>query len=370
MTRGLGSLHKLPSGSWRAVIYIGGVRVQKAYPRLDMAKRWLQLKRAEKVEIEATGRRITPSGEAFRYEDLADELRAQWAAGLPRVYTDRTLEGYRGELAALLTWWGNRVPTQTTPTDVDRYVAALRKDGLSTSRIRHLLDRLSQLHQLGVRRGLLRAVPCKIDRPRLVQTSEPEILEPAQLAALIAGARAEADPRILAALLLALHAGLRRSEIARLRGEDVLPDAVRVAVRSEADRTKSGRHREIPMLSDELRRALAALAPKRGRPLLAGISRPRHVADLVHDTWARTIGGRPRLHALRHVLATTLAQAGSSAYAQAVLGHGSIVTTQRYIHVKVRDVPPGVAEAVQRLTDVPRGTQQAPESRRKLLKTK
>lgn len=355
MSRGFGSLHKLPSGSYRAVIYIAGVRVQKAYPRLAAAKRWLQLKRLEKVEVEASGKRFVAVGEPVTYEALAVELRDQWEAGLPRTHTPRTLESYRGELRRLLEYWKGKDARRTTQTDVDRYVAFRRKAGDSTSRIRHLLDRLSQLHQLAVRRGAFREVPCQIQRPAMVRKSEHETLSAEQLRALVVAARREPDPRVLAVILLGLHAGLRRSDIARLRGEDILPASIRLTVRGVGDSTKGGRAYEIPLLSDDLARALARLRPERGSPLLGDATTGWRVATLASLAWSKSIGGRARMHALRHACGTAVAAAAGTAQAQAILGHRSITTTQRYVHLSASDAPPAVRTAIRRLTDVPRG---------------
>lgn len=355
-TRGFGSVHRLPSGSYRAVIYIAGVKDQKAYPTLQAAKRWLAIKRLEKVEVEASGRRFAPSGEPVTYDALAEELREQWIAGLPRVHTPRTLESYRGELVAVMAYWTGKDARRTTQTDVDRYIAFRRRAEDSTSRIRHLCDRLSQLHQLAVRRGALREVPCVVQRPAMVRHSEPEVLDADQVGKLVAAARHVPDPRCLAVILLALHAGIRRSDIARLRGEDILGESIRLTVRGAADSTKGGRVHEVPILSDELARALRKLSPQRGKPLLGDAITPFRVASIASLAWSTALGGRARLHALRHACGTAIAAAAGTAQAQAVLGHRSVATTQRYVHVRAVDVSPSVRQAIRRLTDVPRGT--------------
>src|SRR5262245_42531172 len=104
--------------------------------------------------------------------------------------------------------------------------------------------------------GHLARVPCQIKRPRLVSRSERDAVAEPAMEALVGAASRLQDPRPVAVILLAGDAGLRAEEICRLRWSDVQEGYLHIAVRGEDDRTKSGRSRDVPILTQRLRDAL------------------------------------------------------------------------------------------------------------------
>lgn len=294
-----------------------------------------------------TGARLPQSSPTV--SELAAALRAWWDAGVDRVRTPTTLATYRSSLLEVEARFGRERAASLRPAMIDAWVAEMRAAGLAASTIRARLDRLAQLLQLGVRQGRLYAPPLQVARPRMIQRSEPVATPESEYAAMLAAARAgEALP-----LLLAGDAGLRRAEIVRLRWRDVdlrpAPDAplgsILVASESDERRTKSGRGRRVPILTDRLLAALET-APRAGDAV---------VPLSPYQLWKTAVEARQRaglppaeqpLHQLRHRAATALADAGATAVQiRDILGHSSIATSERYLR---RRGAPGGADLVSR----------------------
>lgn len=145
------------------------------------------------------------------------------------------------------------------------------------------------------------------------------------------------DDRLM--LMLALYAGLRRGEIARLHTDHVSEDMVRFP-------GKGGRWRTVP-LHPVLRNELAGLPPGFVFP---GGDDGHISANWVGKLLARHLGPGYSGHALRHRFATNLHAAGHDILViQKLLGHAKVSTTQIYVKVKddrlrraVLDVGPGL----------------------------
>lgn len=157
-----------------------------------------------------------------------------------------------------------------------------------------------------------------------------------------------------AVLSLLYSTGLRRSELSALDLTDVDLTDGSVFVR----RGKGGKPHLVPLGESAAQDVLAYL--QRGRPeltngptqaLFVGADDralknfgnrlgPEGISQLVSRNSKRA--GLPRLvrtHALRHALATHLLRAGADIrHVQRILGHSSVVTTEIYTHVAVRDL--------------------------------
>ena len=160
-----------------------------------------------------------------------------------------------------------------------------------------------------------------------------------ELPALIEQIDAEPNPVLRALWHLQMATGLRPSELRERRWNDVDWNSGTLRI----EQTKAGDDRVVP-LSTHAREILRDLHsnhrvvgspfvfPSRTQPLVAPVSR-----SWVHRKWdrVRKAAGLPRVrqHDLRHLVATSLAEAGHAApVIQQALGHKSIATTLRYIH--------------------------------------
>lgn len=136
-------------------------------------------------------------------------------------------------------------------------------------------------------------------------------------------------------ILLAALAGLRVSEIARVRGEDIDISTPKIYVFGKG-RTKNWLPLH-PLLVD-----VALDMPRRGWWFPANSRRPgdhvhsKSVSDIIGNTMRRSdVRGTP--HSLRHWIGTTLLDDGADLRTvQELLRHASVATTQ--IYTKIPDV--------------------------------
>ncbi|HUZ80968.1 MAG TPA: site-specific tyrosine recombinase/integron integrase [Gaiellaceae bacterium] len=258
----------------------------------------------------------------------------------------RTVDAYRRDLAALAAYLGKPVG-RATLEELERYVAQLRADGLSSSTIarRTASARSFFRHQqlLGARADNPAAA---VSLPRRTKPL-PKTLSPGEAERLIQAA-AGTQPRSLrdqALVELLYGAGLRVSEAIGLEraGIDLDDRLVRVI-------GKGGKERVVPIgrpAAEALRRYLA-----RGRPFLDALHRPelflnarggpltRAGAFLILRKLAEKAGLEPQRvhpHLLRHSFATHLLEGGADLRSvQEMLGHADLSTTELYTHVTDR----------------------------------
>lgn len=307
-------------------------------PTRPEANVWLKTMRARKLLIEAGATAVPGLAEQVRFRELEETFSQRLSLGFKRPPTARTLESYRSELRELMVWWGPRRVSATTEREVQAYTAKLRGEGFSTSTIRHRLDRLSQIMRYAAEQRLIAREPCRVARPGITLKSRPAAVADGEVSKMATAATGNA----LAVILLAADAGLRRDEIRRLQRGDIQTDHIHVAVRGEADRTKSGKGRDVPILTDRLAAALKD-ADWRHWPR-SGWS----VASLATPVWNASVGpGRARLHELRHRFVTSLLAAGVPlARVQGWAGHSTPAVTMRYAHLDPLDVPESALRAL------------------------
>jgi integrase/recombinase XerD len=289
----------------------------------------------------------------------------EFAAGRART---NTVRAYAHDLKSFFTVVA-KDPVDVRAVDVLGFVNAQRRaragaenvvrisdggSGLSSATIRRRLAAVSAFYGYLVTRGdvgvetnpVPRGLPVRRRRDGrgqpLVRAVRrlPRILEPAELAALMAALRTQRDRAMVQAMVLG---GLRRAEVLGLRLEDLHLGEWRVFVHEG----KGGHQRLVPVspsffatvagyLDAERPSGLATdrvfvvlKGPRRGQPLSAAgldeiISGARARAGLAHGT----------CHELRHTCFTRLREAGMTIEAlQAQAGHRSIASTQLYLHL-------------------------------------
>ncbi len=140
-----------------------------------------------------------------------------------------------------------------------------------------------------------------------------------------------------ALLMTAYAAGLRASELGRLRISDI--DSQRMCLR--VDQGKGNKDRYVPLsprLLEELREYWRRMRPEHWLFANELLGRPmsRHGSAHIYDRAKEKAGiDKPGgIHTLRHCYATGLLEAGVELHViQRRLGHSSIRSTMRYLHL-------------------------------------
>lgn len=280
-------------------------------------------------------------------------------------YAERTSGDYVAHVAAFLRWLdGKGIAFLDARTDdicaYQSSLFALRKKGkpYSAGFQMNRLKAIKSLYRFLFRRRYLLADPAAaVEYPRVERRLPRSILTEKE-AARVVEAPSGRSPRALRdrALLETLYAtGVRASELINLTPQDVDTEerVLRVV------RGKGGKDRTLPMTRAAARAIEAYLV--RGRSTLARKGPLPHlfVADrggplqreALHQIVSRAatkagIKKRVTCHGFRHAMATHLLRHRADIrHIQALLGHSSLATTERYTRVEVRDLARVLARA-------------------------
>jgi site-specific recombinase XerD len=259
-------------------------------------------------------------------------LRKQMDADMVvRGMSARTRESYLAAVAGLAKYYG-RSPEQVSQAEVQRYLLHLIEERkLAWSSCNIAVSGLRFFYHVTLKRP-----QAQFDIPRARAPQKlPQILSREEIARLI---ELTANPKHRAILMSAYGAGLRLSELCRLKVGDI--DSGRMSIRVEQGKGAKDRYTLLSArLLAELRRYWIAYRPKLW--LFTGVrdgERPisdHSVQRLFYMAKARAgITKECGIHGLRHAFATHLLEAGVDIHTiQRLLGHGHISSTLRYFHL-------------------------------------
>ncbi len=283
------------------------------------------------------------------------EWAAPWLAGRANLKR-KTIASYESLLRTrVLPTWETVQLVQVTHVGVVAWVAAMRADGLSASRVRQSYHVLTAMLDEAVRDNRLPRNPAAgVTLPKL-PTTEQRFLTHAEVAALADAA----GPYRLLVLVLA-YCGLRWGEAAALRSRRVDLMRRRLTIREAVadvngrlsfDTPKYHQHRSVPIprfLADEL---ASHIAGKGGDELV--FTSPRGTV-LREQNFRRRYFDRAAVeagvdgltpHELRHTAASLAVSAGANVKAvQRMLGHKSAAMTLDVYSGLFDDDLDGVAE--------------------------
>ena len=261
-------------------------------------------------------------------------LRCQMIEDLTvRGLADNTQRAYLHAVTQLAQYY-NRRPDQLSTREVQRFLLHLHEErGLAWSSCNLYTQALRFFYRITLGRA---AVDFYIPRAKEEQRL-PEILSRKEVGRLF---QAASNRRNRALLITTYGAGLRVSEAVHLKISDI--DSDRMTLRIDQGK---GRKDRYGLLSDRMLQELRVywrryrpedwLFPgqREGRPLT------RHRAlDIYQDARAKAgIDKAGGIHSLRHAFATHMLEAGADLHSiQRLLGHRSLRTTARYLHVSER----------------------------------
>ena len=271
-----------------------------------------------------------------------------------RNYARRTIDTYVGRVACFAKHFG-RSPELLGPNEVRDFQLHLLERRVSWSSFNQAVCALRFLYGTTLGRAeQLPLIPFG-KRPKTL----PSVLSPAEVLRLLDAAEPGRE-RVL--LQVAYGCGLRLSELLHLQVADI--DSARMVI--HVRQGKGAKDRLVPLslrLLEELRaywrrgRPCTWLFPgqKPGRPINASHIQRR----LGHLVKQLGLSKHCSMHTLRHSYATHLLEAGVDVLTlKALLGHTSLQTTARYLHVSThrlaqtpslldllvlpKPVPPGV----------------------------
>jgi integrase len=201
-----------------------------------------------------------------------------------------------------------------------------RKFG-AASRNRHL-TMLKAMFNWGVQEGLTLSNPTDGIKRMRETGARTRFLDSSEVNCLLARASDDIRPIVITAI----HTGMRRGEILKLRWPDVdLQNRVLTVQES-----KSGKNRTIP-IDDTPHETLKALPSRFKKGYVFPHSSGEPMGDLQHkfQRLAKKAGtGDTRFHDLRHTFASHLVINGVDLKTvQELLGHSTIIMTMRYSHL-------------------------------------
>jgi integrase/recombinase XerD len=252
-----------------------------------------------------------------------------------RNYSSKTIRLYLRHVAEFAKHF-HRSPDQLGAEDIRQYqLFLIREKKLAWSSYNQIVCALRFFYAKTLKRAfLLQEIPF----PRMEQRL-PTILSPEEVAKILS---VPAHLKTRALLMTIYAAGLRRSEAAHLRVTDI--DSARMTITVRQGKGQKDRLVMLsPVLLETLRQYWRYNKPKQW--LFPGKNPDQPISDndvfAVFHNAVRRAGVTKKVspHSLRHSFATHLLESGTNLRTiQVLLGHRSLKTTARYLHVSQQHV--------------------------------
>jgi integrase len=230
--------------------------------------------------------------------------------------------------------FGSKEPKEISQIMVHRLRINLSKT-LSAKTVKNVLELLERIINFGVKKGLCTGLGFKPEHPR-VNNQMTESLNPEQIADLLAAINEDHDIQAGNFMKLALVSALRKSELFKLRWDDIDFDRGFIHIRTP----KGGKDQTIPL--NQAAREILENHPKDSNSVFVFPGRGggqrvemRRPIDRIRKRAGLPADFRP-MHGLRHTFASMLASSGQVDLftLQKLLTHKTPAMTQRYAHLR------------------------------------
>lgn len=274
----------------------------------------------------------------------------------------KTIRAYTIDLEQFATFLGPRTRLEgIRPEALEDWAAELKEAEYASASIRRKFATLRVFLNFWVRREVLQRSPAwKIRLDLAPERKLPQTLSLQEVNRLIAYAESQLGElpkpnetlshtrflalRNLAIIELLFATGIRAGELVALKISDYRP-----AEHSFLINGKGARQRMAFLLDGQSQRALTQYAKERAAIqaeheylFVNNFNNPisaQYVANIIIKLTKNSIERHVTPHILRHTIATLLVRNGTDLRTvQVFLGHSSITTTQRYIHVSSKDM--------------------------------
>jgi len=235
-----------------------------------------------------------------------------------------TIAAYEFHLSKFVAWCEERGVDYTTVNgkETKAFRNYLAQQGLAPRTINAIIAALKSFYDFLVEEEVVKGNPVIPRRLRVIEERrQPDFLSQREVEKVLAALN-ELPSHINLAFRTMLSTGLRVSEVANLKGEDVLQENGAVFLRVRQGKGK--KERIVPVTDPDVGRQLLNLPPQ-GFGVTTGT-----LKAYAHEIKKKT-GIDFHSHRLRHTFATRLLGQGVPLdVVQKVLGHSNISTTRRY----------------------------------------
>lgn len=284
------------------------------------------------------------------------DIAATWLNHLAveRGLSDNTLSNYRRDLRRYLDWLDNAGLGDlgaVAATDVEAYVADLRRDGLAASSTARALVVARGLHKFAVTEGEIPTDVAADVSPPATGRHLPDTLSIDDVTQLLDAVptgeyATPVDLRDRALLELLYGTGARISEITSLTVDDMADNdgILRITGKGDKQRLVPVGSKAVAATDDYLVRARPVFSRGKTHALLLNtrggtLSRQSAWAVLKNAAARAGLDKDISPHTLRHSYATHLLEGGADVrVVQELLGHSSVITTQIYTHVSAENL--------------------------------
>ncbi len=305
--------------NWYIDFYFKGQRVRECIgPSRKGAEAVIAKKKAEIAENKFLDKRKDP--DPIKFHDFAKEY-LQWSK------TNKKESTYYGDLIMMRHLdkeFEGKTIQEITSWDIEKWKAK-RKEKVKPATVNRELALVKALFSMAVEWGKIKESPAKKVKFLNLKGSDRRVkfLMADEVQKLISNCADKVKPVVI----IALNTGMRRSELLRLKWEQV---DFEQGVLTLLD-TKNNDRRDIPM-NETVKNTLRAM--ERGGPYIFDGITPQIIKYGFSD--ARIKAGRPdiRFHDLRHCFASGLVMEGIDLNTvRELLGHRDLKMTLRYAHL-------------------------------------